>query len=317
MSASLTYTNTTPATASTGMWLHHTVWTNLARRDSFPSSCPPPQHPNGDRFFASGNERTPVDLTANGTVKAGYPIYTGDVIAMGGELMNMRHQSQEVLLSVTFEFVPKLRRRFRKVRSYWLDVGGCEGSNVPAREDAVWDLESPAVRAEGAGRVVFVASHLHDGGVRAEVSRNGEVVCESVAGYKEEGEAEHIDRLSTCLDVGDTRKGDEWSVKSYYDTKLHAPMRNMDGSLEPVMGISLVYVAAGGKRCGHGKVKVFLGMAILVLSVVLGVVWARMNGRNWRGRRRGVVRLEVGEREGQRDRKVGGWVPVGRYVDEE
>ena len=229
---------------------------------------------------------------------------------MGGELMNMRRQSQQVLLSVVFEFVPELRRGFREVRSYWLDVGGCVGSSVPAREDAVWDLKSPAVRAEGAGKVVFVASHLHDGGVKTEVSRNGEVVCESIAGYKKVGEADHIDRLSTCADVGETGKGDEWSVKSYYDTKLHAPMRNMDGSLEPVMGISLVYVAAG-KEHGHEKVKVFLGMGILVLSAALGVVWARMNGRNWLGRRSGVVRLEGGETEAERDRKVG------RYADEE
>ena len=86
-----------------------------------------------------------MDLTANGSIKAGYPIYTGDVIAMGGELMNMRHESQEVQLTMVFEFMPRIEKKFRKVQSYWLDVGGCKGSSVPARENAAWELESPAV----------------------------------------------------------------------------------------------------------------------------------------------------------------------------
>ena len=300
------------------MWLHHTVWTNLARPDPESGTCPSHKYPRGDRFFASGNERTPVDLTANGSIKAGYPIYTGDVIAMGGELMNMRHESQEVQLTMVFEFVPRIEKKFRKVQSYWLDVGGCKGSNVPARENAVWELESPVVAVEKRGSVVFVASHLHDGGVRQEVMRNGDVVCESVAGYNEEEEGgEHIDSLSTCADVGKTKKGDKWSVKSFYDTTLHAPMRNMDGSLEPVMGISLVYVAVGGKRHAHKKLRVFLGVGIAAMTVALVVMWARLNGRDWVGRKKGSAHQHVRLLDGEEPKDGGMWVSERRYRDEE
>jgi hypothetical protein len=297
------------------MWLHHTVWTNLARPDPESATCPSHEYPRGDRFFASGNERTPVDLTANGSVKAGYPVYTGDVIAMGGELMNMRHDSQEVQLTMVFEFVPRIEKKFRKVQSYWLDVGGCKGSNVPAQENTAWELKSPNVVIGKKGSVVFVASHLHDGGVRQEVMRNGDVVCESVAGYDGEVEGnQHIDSLSTCADIGKTKRGDKWSVKSYYDTTLHAPMRNMDGSLEPVMGISLVYVAVGGKKHGHKKLMIFLGLAIAAMTVALVGMWARFNGRDWLGRKKGgVVRLLHGDAK-----EDGKWLSVDeRYGDEE
>ena len=38
-------------------------------------------------------------------------------------------------------------------------------------------------------------------------------------GMARKGEAvEHIDSLSTCADIGKTKNGDKWSVKSYYDT---------------------------------------------------------------------------------------------------
>ena len=66
MQAGLEYPNGTYANADTGMWLHHGVLLDTAQKDSV---CPKgieslPVAPN--RFFASGNERTPVNLCANG-----------------------------------------------------------------------------------------------------------------------------------------------------------------------------------------------------------------------------------------------------------
>ena len=58
MHAGLEYPNGSIADAGTGMWLHHTVFQNLMREDAM---CG-----HGQRFFASGNERTPVDLSSNG-----------------------------------------------------------------------------------------------------------------------------------------------------------------------------------------------------------------------------------------------------------
>ena len=58
MQAQLQYTNGTRADAETGMWLHHVVFHNRARNDTV---CPSSKQ----RFFASGNERSPIDLTVS------------------------------------------------------------------------------------------------------------------------------------------------------------------------------------------------------------------------------------------------------------
>jgi hypothetical protein len=61
MRAGLAYPDGRYANADTGMWLHHVVMYNLNRTDT---TCPEgPQ-----RAFASGNERSDVDLTMGGYV---------------------------------------------------------------------------------------------------------------------------------------------------------------------------------------------------------------------------------------------------------
>lgn len=62
MRASLVYPDGKEANADTGMLLHHAVALNRGRKDTVCGKSPvPPQ-----RFFASGNERTVVDLGING-----------------------------------------------------------------------------------------------------------------------------------------------------------------------------------------------------------------------------------------------------------
>ena len=61
MQAGLEYPNGTVANANTDLWLHHTVFANMNRTSTV---CPGPSTP--DSFFASGNERTPIDICVNG-----------------------------------------------------------------------------------------------------------------------------------------------------------------------------------------------------------------------------------------------------------
>lgn len=59
--AGLEYENGSVANANTNFLLHHTVFVNMNRTSAV---CPFPDYP--DSFFASGNERTPIDICAGG-----------------------------------------------------------------------------------------------------------------------------------------------------------------------------------------------------------------------------------------------------------
>ena len=66
MQADLHYVNGTEANTNTGLWLHHTVLANTAQKGLI---CPE----NVESFYASGNERTAVDICVNGYVGESSP----------------------------------------------------------------------------------------------------------------------------------------------------------------------------------------------------------------------------------------------------
>ncbi|KAK3111918.1 hypothetical protein LTR53_012355 [Teratosphaeriaceae sp. CCFEE 6253] len=241
MQAQLQYVNGTTADAATGMWMHHVVFLNSGRNDSVCATRMPAQ-----RFFASGNERTAVDFTsisaARGTQHLGYPIQAGERLIMSGELMNLLSTPQEVVFSMIWEFLPSAPPYFKRAVPYWLDVGGCGASEVPAEADKLSEYASPPLDAGLDAEIALIAGHLHDGGTRVDVLRNDRVVCSSEASYEAANGAEHIAGMSSCLGAGSVKPGEQWHIKAYYDTIFHPPMVANDGSLEPVMGIALAYL---------------------------------------------------------------------------
>jgi hypothetical protein len=116
----LDWSSTTDQSRNTdaGLWLHHFVMVDLdmARRDV---SCP--TYANGYRFFASGNERTLIELTLDWYVlptrtvcpclrfprrasKTGFPLFQSPQIAYIFQLMNERPAEQELVLTMDIEY---------------------------------------------------------------------------------------------------------------------------------------------------------------------------------------------------------------------
>ncbi|KAF2169714.1 hypothetical protein M409DRAFT_52226 [Zasmidium cellare ATCC 36951] len=284
MQAALAYTGDgRTADAATGMWMHHVVFVNTAREDSV---CGGEEK---ERFFASGNERGAIDFGESEVGGAGYFFEDGDEVMFGGELMNMGEEEVEVEVSVTWGFVQEPEEEgMRRVTPYWLDIGGCGSSEKPAANESYFSYASPTMTSDFAGKIVFIGTHLHDGGEKLEVLRNGQAVCSSVPEYT----SEHISSMPFCVDAGDVRKGDEWRVKADYDTYSYAPMVNEDGSLEPVMGIALAYVlksddddvSAPHKRKGRGNgwvIAFFILIALAVMGGVGYVLWNRRRVAVW------------------------------------
>lgn len=272
------YPNRTYANSDTGMRLHHVVLTNTGRLSA---TCGTEY--GGDRFFASGNERTPVSICANGsafnpvelrvklttnrTSQVGYYIGPNDDIFFLVELMNETEDPRPVVVTITYEYIPRIPQSFTQVTPIWLDISSncTSNSEEPAFNNTAFNYTMlPRWKADFEGHVTCIVGHLHDGGTHVEVLKNGKPVCDCVAvygqnpGYVETGSMNmsmsmnmgsmdmvQISSLNSCMNVGTSSVGDEWGLAAFYNTSEYAPMLNSDGSLAEIMGISLVYITQG------------------------------------------------------------------------
>lgn len=166
--------------------------------------------------------------------------------------MNESADPRDAFLTITYEHIPNLPSDFSKATSIWLDVGECNGSEVPVPDDTTsFELDMSPWTATLNGRLLTTLSHLHDGGVHLDVAKNDEVVCRSVATYGDASEHKrhmpgmdmsHISYMSTCYDAGRIQEGEQWTVKAKYDLNAHEPMLDGDGEPDDVMGIAVMYV---------------------------------------------------------------------------
>jgi hypothetical protein len=248
MKADLEYANGTLANIDSGMWLHHMVFNNNGpgRHDNV---CPGMD----ERFFSSGNEHSPTDMTNNGTLKNGYIVKPTDRFWMMLELMNMNPEEREVYLTMDYEFVPGIPQEFKPVKAMWFDISNCGPSFIPARDTKIFEYPMNPWNATFNATPIGVGGHLHDGGTKVEVYRNGEIVCTPEAFYDDlpeyrqasgsMGGLKHITRVSQCYNFAPIEVGDQWWIKAYYNLTEHPAMKSTDGKLDPVMGISILYAS--------------------------------------------------------------------------
>lgn len=139
----LEWANGTQATNQDGAWLHHIVFTALGQGHK-DSTCPIGVLP-GERFFSSGNERTPtsfgdVMMTSPNKVKSAFPLKPADSLFAQFELMNITPvEKRGIYLVVDWEwFAPSAadEKVWKRARAMWLDITGCGASSkgVPANK---------------------------------------------------------------------------------------------------------------------------------------------------------------------------------------
>lgn len=228
--------------------------------------------------------------------KSGYYIGPDDEIAIAVDLMNIRQSDpqDDIVFTITYEYIMGDVPRpgdFSPITLYWLDVGGCQSSDVPALSNSTFIYTSPVLTGAQDGVITFVGGHLHDGGTYINLVKNGQIACAASADYspyanvEDEGTTEHISAIDTCIMPGETTPSDSWQIAAYYDTATHAPMALMDGSLEPVMGIMLAYVAPKTQeeadpypllgRPRYWNVVLGLGLLVALVIAIAGWLWLR------------------------------------------
>jgi hypothetical protein len=198
--------------------------------------------------------------------------------------MNMHYSSQDVVLTATWEYVEAPYYEDYKLGTpYWLDIAGCDHSDRPAANNSHFTYSSPSYRADFRGDIAYLGSHMHDGAVLQEITKNRAIVCSANPQYTPGGSVNgrpHILHIPFCLDAGSIAFGDELSVTASYDTIKHAPMVNEDGSLEPIMGIALAYILQEstpmrglGNQTGFGWI-MRTAIASAVVLLVAGSAYA-------------------------------------------
>jgi hypothetical protein len=149
---SLVYANGTNASFETGTMLHHFVLFNQSAQDV---TCTKGLIAvGGQRFFASGNERSEVHFPD------GYGYWNqGHDWTLDADLMNMMPEPQEVYVQVVVRYRWP-HSHLKKVTPIWLDVNNCDSSeySIPTGySDTTWDWTSTLT-----GYIIGIGGHQHD-----------------------------------------------------------------------------------------------------------------------------------------------------------
>ena len=224
----LVYGDGTKATMATGPMLHHMVLTSQWRRDA---TCAGSWLGlAGERFFASGNERTAIGFPTG----YGYRVRYYDSWNLLVDLMNHSTSTKTVYVQVTSTIRPSWES-VRPLKPVWLDIDQCGDSeySIPAGfSDTHWDW-----KVNVPGKVVAMIGHLHGHGVAIEStneSRGGQSICKSVATL-DPMDVHSVLSMSTC--VGDPLA----TISAGQTVRLHS-MYQSSHPADDVMGIMLGYI---------------------------------------------------------------------------
>jgi hypothetical protein len=250
----LLYPDGTEANVDTGAMLHHFAQFNSGAIDVRCGLAP--SQLLGEIFFNGGNERT-QGWSTPGT---GYRIRNTDRWSQLIEVMNMTAAPKQVVFEMTYHWVPASTPGMHAIKPVWIDITDtCANSEFPAQTGQysrknTWTVTVP-------GRIVGLASHLHDGGTHT-VLRNlttGQLICDSkayyggpgyedpVGGGHDHGGAAHLSGMDQCMarstaePVAVIHRGDVLEIEAFYDADAHPHSLQ-----ESVMGVFFMFVLPEG-----------------------------------------------------------------------
>jgi hypothetical protein len=175
----LVYPDGSSANMDTMAMLHHMVAFGQPMVD--PTCSGYPWDFLGQRFFASGNERSVM------TAPAGYGFYNpwGANWNLVVDIMNMMEMPRDMYLKFTFTYEPAAGSGLKPVTPVWLDVMNCGSSEYaidPGYSDTHWDWTSTLT-----GDIVSIGGHVHGFGINISAQRaeDGTYICNSMAHYEE------------------------------------------------------------------------------------------------------------------------------------
>lgn len=225
--------------------LHHAVWLNPNKPDM---TCPDLFGYEADRFFATGKERTKIEMpNGYGYYWDAEPLLGGPRWAMNTHLhwMHGEDYAPDVRIRFDLGFVPESKAAgLTDVVPVWFDIDNCSDSewDVPGppggkRYKATWDYEMPQ-----GGRFIVLGGHLHDGGIKLALRNRTKdkniYVSEAVYRTKRPRMSNWDLREMTVYARASGKRvdeGDELRLTAVYDNKREWPevMGIMIGAMVP------------------------------------------------------------------------------------
>jgi hypothetical protein len=245
MTAELTNAAGEVVGAREGVFLHHMVlanWTNRQDATCYVGLPFPLGLMFGQRFFASGDERTPIEFPEG----YGYQVNSTDTWNLIYELANMNTSQQSVYIRMNYEYVPASTAGMTTVEPIWFDVAQCGFSTFsrpagPSQASWTWNVNRP-------GNIITIGGHVHNGGENIVIRNDttGEVICDSRAGYGESPlyidshGTRHISSMSRCTGsrgspVARVSNGQRVTTTASY---------NMEQAVTDQMAITMAFIAA-------------------------------------------------------------------------
>jgi hypothetical protein len=238
----LVYTDGTRATISQGPMLHHAMFAAQSSGKSDVTCAGKGPGLLGERFFASGDERTAIDLTS---LPYGYKVNSTETWNMVFDLMNWETTTKTVKIRMTWKYATGTDSTSRAaLRPVWLDQNQCSLNSyieVPiGLSDMHYDWKSTI-----SGKLIAAAGHIHDHGVNDELtnqSTGGTLLCNSVAGYGGPGYEtkdgrKHVSSMSVCTGnpIASVSKGQTLRLHTIYNVPEGHHL------IDDAMGIMIAY----------------------------------------------------------------------------
>src|SRR6185436_4719915 len=239
----LVYTDGTRATISNGPMLHHAMFAAQSSGKSDVTCAGKGPGLLGERFFASGDERTALDLES---LPYGYKINSSETWNMVYDLMNWETVSKTFKIKVAWKYATGSDATSRApLRPVWLDQAQCSLDSLITVPEGFSDFHYDW-KATFSGKLIAAAGHIHDHGVNDELtneSTGGTLLCNSVAGYGGPGYEtpdgrKHISSMTTCTGnpIATISKKQTLRLHTIYNVPAG------HGAIDNAMGIMIAYI---------------------------------------------------------------------------
>jgi len=249
-----------PAIVDDGIYNHHTLFTDLNKRPVSWLACngsPLPEAP-GAVFLGSGSDDNINRYNSpDNQIKSGFYVGKKDTIFFGLDVVNYHDRERTLYMVNEIEYYPGMPEGYTHAQNHVVPLGLCDGllsvmsaNNIhaPVNEKKFTLQGKNEIEVTRDGHLIATTGHLHDGGLKMDITINGTKACESKIEYGGPGHEQvqpngevwkTISRNVACDAPIRVHKGDRLQLYAHFDFNAHPPRMSSHGQEAEGMALAL------------------------------------------------------------------------------